>query len=350
MDRTEHASSLPELHDTPSFQLSEKNHINDLFIQQKLWQISIAHFWGINTMYFTDSHVPAKCIPPEVMGILPPGTPGHAGANYWAKMHDSMVLIACHLLRDSSATQFRQGKISGASKGSADLSLLSSFIHVSLAYTKILLEAESKFKVHLKEEPVLPKEEGGLLNLVKILRSSNSWPGAILCLAGRLVSLITAGQHRGSFLENRETCNPASARNKEPCKYNLLDTNWCSTHICPYTAWHLPYGSIPLSPPSSGKWPFPKKSWWLCSCRPALHLQIWRMTFSLCIVLLATKHILFTNSNPRGRIQTYYCGRKQIQHTISITWVRQLISITANGIYASIQQSMVLKICTSFWS
>lgn len=135
-----------------------------------------------------------------------------------------MVLIACHLLRDSSATQFHQGKISGASKGSADLSLLSS-IHVSLAYTKILLEAESKFKVPLKEEPVLPKEEGGLLNLVKILRSSNSWPGAILCLAGRLMSLITAGQHRGSFLENREMCNPASARNEEPCKYNLLDTN-----------------------------------------------------------------------------------------------------------------------------
>lgn len=89
-------------------------------------------------------------------------------------MHDSMVLIACHLLRDSSATQFHQGKISGASKGSADLSLLSSFIHVSLAYTKILLEAENKFKVPLKEEPVLPKEKGGLLNLVKILRSSNS--------------------------------------------------------------------------------------------------------------------------------------------------------------------------------
>lgn len=41
-------------------------------------------------------------------------------------------------------------------------------------------------------------------------------------------------------------------------------------------------------------------------------------------------------------------GRKQIQHAVSIIWVRQLISITANGIYASIQLSMVLKICSSF--
>lgn len=94
---------------------------------------------------------------------------------------------------------------------------------------------------------------------------------------------------------------------------------------------------------------FSKKSWWLCSCRSALHLQVWKMTFPLCIVLVATKHILFADSNPRGRIQTYYCGRKQIKHKLSITWVRQLISITANGIYASIQLSMVLKICTSFW-
>lgn len=86
----------------------------------------------------------------------------------------------------------------------------------------------------------------------------------------------------------------------------------------------------------------------LCSCTPALHLQIWQMTFPLCIALAATKHILFTNSNPRGRIQTYHCGRKQIQHTISITCVKQLISITANGIYAPTQLSMVLKICSSF--
>lgn len=109
-----------------SFQ--EKKHINGLFIQQKLWQNSILQSWGINTVYFTDSHVPAKFISPEVMGVLLPGTPGvGAGSNYWAKMRDSMVLKACNLLEDSSATQFHWGKIFGVSKVSADFWLLSSF-------------------------------------------------------------------------------------------------------------------------------------------------------------------------------------------------------------------------------
>lgn len=76
-----------------------------------------------------------------------------------------MVLKACNLLEDSSAAQFHWGEISGVSKGSAELSLLPYSAHISLAFIKIPLEAESKFKVALKEEPVLPKEEGGQLNL-----------------------------------------------------------------------------------------------------------------------------------------------------------------------------------------
>lgn len=70
--------------------------------------------------------------------------------------------------------------------------------------------------------------------------------------------------------------------------------------------------------------------------------------FFSCTVLVETKPILFTNSNQRCWIQSYCCRRQQSQHMISITWVRKPISITANGIYASILLSMLLKICTSF--
>lgn len=151
------------------------------------------------------------------------------------------------------------------------------------------------------------------------------------------------------FFENAGKCNPASAGNKnEPCKYDPLDTNWCSTHICPDAVWHLPYGNIPLFPLSSGYWPFPRGH---RVSLVALQLQICaafksgRWHFFFCMVV-ETKPILFMNSNQRGRIQSYYCRREQSQHIISI---RQPISITANGIYASVLLSTLLNICTSFW-
>lgn len=122
--------------------------------------------------------------------------------------------------------------------------------------------------------------------------------------------------------------------------WTLTDAH-LSGHICPDAAWHLPYSSIPLSPPSQKVLlTFSKRS------RPpgpglvALQLQICAaFTSARCFFGWlggflhgpgrSTPRLIFQRQI--SRIQSYYCGREQSQHTISITWFRQPISVTDTG-------------------
>lgn len=105
MGRTEHASRLMELRNTPSFQLSEKPSFRN-YSSSRSCDKSELPSAAASMPHVLLTHIPANRIPPEATGIVPPCIPGHADANYWAKKHVLMVLKACPLLGDSSASQW----------------------------------------------------------------------------------------------------------------------------------------------------------------------------------------------------------------------------------------------------
>lgn len=59
-------------------------------------------------------------------------------------------------------------------------------------------------------------------------------------------------------------------------------------------------------------------------------------------------HFIYQQQPKRQDSELLLWKRAKSAH-ISISWVRQPISITANRIYASVLLSMLLKICASFW-
>lgn len=85
MDRTEHASRLLELHDTQSFQLSEKTSLR-IYSSSRSCDKSEWPSIGASMPHVLLTFLfPANRTPSEAMCTPPPCVPGHADANEWTK-------------------------------------------------------------------------------------------------------------------------------------------------------------------------------------------------------------------------------------------------------------------------